>query len=41
MQGEGHASIPILLGTQEVDAVKAAADDDNEGGGHAGGLTGS
>lgn len=31
----------ILMGTQEADAVKAAACDDNEGGGHAGGLTGS
>ena len=31
----------ILMGTQEVEAVKAAACDDNEGGGHAGGLTGS
>ena len=41
MQGEGHAGIPILMGTQEADAVKAAAGDDNEGGGHAVGLTGS
>ena len=31
----------ILMRTQEADAVKAAACDDNEGGGHAGGLTGS
>lgn len=31
----------ILMGMQEAEAVKAAACDDNEGGGHAGGLTGS